>query len=100
MFCIGYHLLKRSMESLRAQEEQYRLASRHSGCIVCIYDIPNRILSPSSEFTRCFPAPFNTPLSPEYLIENGVVHKESIKDFLDFYEEMERVLRKANVRSG
>lgn len=82
--------LKRSMESLRTQEEQYRLASRHSGCIVCIYDIPNRTLSPSSEFTRCFPSPFNTPLSPDYLIQNGVVHKESIKDFLDFYEEMER----------
>ncbi|GLB30332.1 hypothetical protein LAD12857_22550 [Lacrimispora amygdalina] len=82
--------LKRNMESLKVQEEQYRLASRHSGCIVCIYDIPNRTLSPSSEFTRNFPAHFTMPLSPEYLIENGIVHKESMKDFLDFYEEMER----------
>lgn len=82
--------LKRSLESLQVQEEQYRLASRHSGCMVCIYDIPNRNLSPSAEFTRCFPAPLSVPLSPEFLIENGIVHKESIMDFLKFYEDMEQ----------
>ncbi|GLC82700.1 diguanylate cyclase domain-containing protein [Lacrimispora brassicae] len=82
--------MKKFQEHLRIREEQYRLASRHSGCLVSIYDIPSRTLSPSPEFSRTFPFPYTLPLSPEFLIENGIVHKESVTDLLDFYQNMER----------
>lgn len=81
---------KKCQQELRIREEQYRLASKHSGCLISIYDIPSRTLSSSPEFTRSFPFPSAFPLSPEFLIENGVVHKESIVDFLDFYQNMEQ----------
>jgi diguanylate cyclase (GGDEF)-like protein len=82
--------MKKFQEHLRIREEQYRLASRHSGCLVSIYDIPSRTISPSPEFSRTFPFPHTLPLSPEFLIENGIVHKESVTDFLDFYDDMEK----------
>ena len=82
--------MKKFQEHLRIREEQYRLASQHSGCLVSIYDIPSRTLSPSPEFSRTFPFPYTMPLSPEFLIENGIVHKESVTDFLDFYDDMEK----------
>jgi len=82
--------MKKFQEQLRIREEQYRLASRHSGCLVSIYDIPSRTLSPSPEFSRTFPFPYTQPLSPEFLIENGIVHKESVTDFLEFYDDMEK----------
>ncbi|WP_312433090.1 sensor domain-containing diguanylate cyclase [Lacrimispora sp.] len=82
--------MKKFQEHLRIREEQYRLASRHSGCLVSIYDIPSRTLSPSPEFSRTFPLPYTQPLSPEFLIENGIVHKESVTDFLEFYDDMEK----------
>lgn len=81
---------KECLESLKIQEEQYRLASKHSGCIVSIYDIPSRTLSPSPEFSKCFPYPYTLPLTPEFLIENGIVHRESVAVFLDFYKAMEQ----------
>ncbi|WP_313584731.1 GGDEF domain-containing protein, partial [Lacrimispora sp.] len=84
--------MKKFQEHLRIREEQYRLASRHSGCLVSIYDIPSRTLSPSPEFSRTFPFPYTQPLSPEFLIENGIVHKESVTDFLEFYDDMEKGL--------
>ncbi|WP_313156210.1 sensor domain-containing diguanylate cyclase [Lacrimispora sp.] len=82
--------MKKFQEHLRIREEQYRLASRHSGSLVSIYDIPSRTLSPSPEFSRTFPFPYTLPLSPEFLIENGIVHKESVTDFLEFYDNMEK----------
>ncbi|WP_200801279.1 PAS domain-containing protein, partial [Clostridium sp. Marseille-P2415] len=82
--------MKNCQENLRIREEQYRLASQHSGCLVSIYDIPSRTLSPSPEFSRTFPFPYTLPLSPEFLIENGIVHRESVVDFLNFYQAMEQ----------
>lgn len=82
--------IKKCQEELRIREEQYRLASQHSGCIVSIYDIPSKTLSPSPEFSRNFPLPYTLPLTPEFLIENGMVHRESILDFWDFYQDMEQ----------
>ncbi|WP_349947920.1 sensor domain-containing diguanylate cyclase [Lacrimispora sp. BS-2] len=82
--------MKKFQEHLRIREEQYRLASQHSGSLVSIYDIPSRTLSPSPEFSRTFPFPYTLPLSPEFLIENGIVHRESVIDFLDFYNNMEK----------
>ena len=82
--------MKKLQEHLRIREEQYRLASQHSGCLVSIYDIPSRTLSPSPEFSRTFPFPYTMPLSPEFLIENGIVHRESVTDFLAFYGNMEK----------
>lgn len=82
--------MKNCQEHLRIREEQYRLASQHSGCLVSIYDIPSRTLSPSPEFSRTFPFPYTLPLSPEFLIENGIVHRESTVDFLNFYQTMEQ----------
>ncbi|MEY8357206.1 sensor domain-containing diguanylate cyclase [Lachnospiraceae bacterium 54-53] len=81
---------KKSQEHLRVREEQYRLASQHSGCLVSIYDIPSRTLSPSPEFSKSFPFPHTLPLSPEFLTENGIVHRESIADFLNFFQAMEQ----------
>lgn len=82
--------MKKCQEHLRVREEQYRLASQHSGCLVSIYDIPSRTLSPSPEFSRNFPFPHTMPLSPEFLIENGIVHRESTVDFLGFFQAMEQ----------
>lgn len=81
---------KKCQEDLRVREEEYRLACQHSGCLVSIYDIPSRTLFPSPEFSRSFPFPHVLPLSPEFLVENGIIHKESIADFLDFYKSMEQ----------
>lgn len=80
--------IKKSQERLRLREEQYRLATQHSSCLVSIYDIPSRTISPTPEFSRNFPFPYAQPLSPEFLIENGIVHKESIMDYLDFFHSM------------
>ena len=82
--------MKKFQEHLRIREEQYRLGRQHFRCLVSIYDIPSRTLSPSPEFSRTFPFPYTQPLSPEFLIENGIVHRESVTDLLDFYQNMER----------
>lgn len=80
---------KKNQEYLRVREEQFRFASQHSGCLICIYDIPSRTLSPSPEFSKTFPFPYILPLNPEFLTENGIVHRESIVNFLDFFHSME-----------
>ncbi|WP_124066784.1 diguanylate cyclase [Clostridium sp. E02] len=81
---------KKYQQELRVREEQYRLASQHSGCLISIYDISSRTISSSPEFTRIFPSSYTLPISPEFLIEHDIVHKESIVDFLDFYQNMEQ----------
>lgn len=81
--------LKKSQERLRLREEQYRLATQHSSCLVSIYDITSRTISPTPEFSRNFPFPYAQSLSPEFLIENDIVHKESVDDFLEFFRSME-----------
>lgn len=81
--------IKKSQERLRLREEQYRLATQHSSCLVSIYDISSRSISPTPEFSRNFPFPYTQSLSPEFLIENDIVHKESIEDFLQFFQTME-----------
>lgn len=81
--------IKKSQERLRLREEQYRLATQHSSCLVTIYDISSKSISPTPEFSRNFPFPNTQSLSPEYLIENDIVHKESIEDFQKFFQTME-----------
>ncbi|WP_394522335.1 diguanylate cyclase domain-containing protein [Lacrimispora sp. JR3] len=81
--------IKKAQERLRLKEEQHRLAAQHFSCLVSVYDIPSGTISPTPEFSRNFPLPFAQPLSPESLIDNGIVHKESIVDFLDFFHSIE-----------
>lgn len=81
--------IKQSQERLQLREEQYRLATQHSSCLVTIYDISSRTIFPTPEFSRIFPAPHAQPLQPKLLIEKGVIHKESTDDFLTFFQSME-----------
>ncbi len=81
---------KMLQEQLRIREEQYRLASQHSGSLVSIYDIPSRTLTPSPEFSKTFPVPYTQPLSSESLAENGLVHKESVLEAWDLYKNMDQ----------
>lgn len=83
---------KEIQESLRVQAQQYRLASQQSGSVVSIYDILLKTLSPSPEFSKCFPHPCTDPLTPGFFLENGIVHRESASDFMDFFTSMEQGL--------
>ncbi|MFT4106881.1 MAG: sensor domain-containing diguanylate cyclase [Lacrimispora sp.] len=81
---------KKLQEQLRVREEQYRLASQHSGCLVSIYDIHSKTLIPSPEFSKTFPFPYTQPLSSESLAQNGMVHKESVLDAWELYKKMDQ----------
>lgn len=81
---------KMNLEDLRVREEQYRLASRHSGCHITIYDIPSRTLCQPPDSAFSFPSPLSVPSTPDFIIENGIIHRESIQDFLSFYDSMEK----------
>ena len=72
------------------REEQYRLASRHSGCNISIYDIPSKTLCQPHDSAFSFPSPISCPPTPDFIIDNGIIHRESVQDFLDFYDSMER----------
>lgn len=80
---------KKALEDLRLREEQYRLASRHYGCSIGIYDIPSKTLCQLPDSSFSFPGPLSLTPTPEFIVENGIIHRESVKDFLDFYASME-----------
>lgn len=71
-------------------EGRCQLACQPADCLTGIYDITSGTLSPSSQLLEIFPFPDTLSFSPESLIENGTVHKESIPDFLDFYQAIEQ----------
>lgn len=80
---------KKRQEELLIREEQYRLASRHSGCNISIYDIPSKTLCQPPDSAFSFPGPISFPPTPDFIIDNGIIHRESVQEFLDFYNSME-----------
>ena len=52
---------KKRQEELLIREEQYRLASRHSGCNISIYDIPSKTLCQPHDSAFSFPSPISCP---------------------------------------
>lgn len=80
---------KKRQEELLIREEQYRLASRHSGCNISIYDVPSKTLCQPPDSAFSFPGPISFPPTPDFIIDNGIIHRESVQEFLDFYNSME-----------
>lgn len=80
---------KKQREELLIQEVQYRMASLHSDRHVSLYDIPTQTLCQPPDLPFSLNLALSSPPSPDYLVKNGIIHRESVEEFLSFFISME-----------
>lgn len=77
---------KRSQRIIAFQEEEYRVAASHSDKIIMRYDVKGKTASfasenaPDSSIKRAV-----TDRVPESVVEAGLIAKESVQDYLNFF---------------
>ncbi|WP_417292128.1 diguanylate cyclase domain-containing protein [Desulfovibrio porci] len=81
---------KRMEEDLRLSEEKSRIAFRHTGKVMAVYDPVGHILFQSEEDAAVLGVPPAMPGVPESFVTNGIVAEESVESFLRFYHSMQR----------
>lgn len=82
---------QRMTEKLRISEEQYRLATQHTGSTVCRYTFADDTLILPAEAARDWALPEHLVGMPQAMLSRGMIAKESEKIYMDFF---------ARIRSG
>ncbi len=77
---------KLAEEQLRMSEEQYRIAMKQSGNIMCRYDVQDRSLNMSSEVAAIFGLPEKTVDVPYEPVRLGIIAPNSVQPYIAFYE--------------
>lgn len=73
------------LEQLRASEEQNRIATQHTSKLVNLYDIATKTLYQSPETAKVLSLPELIRNVPDYTIELGLIAKDSIPCYQEFY---------------
>lgn len=81
---------KLAEEQLRMSEEQYRLAMRQSGNIMCRYDVKDLSVNMTSEVAAMFGMPEKVLDVPYGPVRLGNIAPDSVKAYIDFYEDILR----------
>ena len=76
---------KNAEEQLRVSEERYRLALSQSGKVFFFFDVPTRTMRLSQELAEAFGLPMVVDNMPENFISQGLVEKESVDNYRQFY---------------
>lgn len=77
-------------ECLRLREEEYRLAIRHTGNVICRYDVSGRTLTMAPEYAAQRGIPETVSDMPDGMIRLGCISGESEKAYAEFYHKIER----------
>ncbi|MEG2410972.1 MAG: sensor domain-containing diguanylate cyclase [Erysipelotrichaceae bacterium] len=78
--------VKEAQEKLRIRDEEYALAIKQSGKTVYRYSIPNQTLTRIQQTEDVFGLPEFVSNAPVYFIKENLIAKESVKDFIDFFD--------------
>lgn len=80
--------LQESMEQLRINAEEHRLAMQHTGNVVCRFTIADRTLAMTPEVAALRGLPEQVTDMPYGMIRLGKIAPESERVYLEFYEKI------------
>ncbi|MEG0265489.1 MAG: sensor domain-containing diguanylate cyclase [Erysipelotrichaceae bacterium] len=80
--------VKEAEEKLRIRDEEYALAVKQSGKTVYRYSIKNKNLTRIQQAEDVFGLPQFVENVPDYFIQENLIAKESINDFINFFEDI------------
>ena len=88
---------KLTEDKLLMNEELYRLALMQSGDFVCLYSVADKAVTMTSEVAAFFGTPVRIVNVPYARVESGAIGKESIDDYMEFYEGILRGKKKGSM---
>ena len=83
-----------TMDKLRISREQYRIAMEHSNEIICEFDVARRCIIMEPEAAKLYHETSHEYSVPYEPINEGLIDKDSINTYVDFFESIIRGDRK------